>query len=261
MAGNKTPGNQSGEKLIAIFEYLVRQGEPQKLQDIAKGLEMNTSTTLRFLTTLVNCNYVKQNSDTLRYEPTLKICALANKINKENALPKAARPYMQKLSDLFGESVCLGICGNDKVVYIEVMRVRNQSLMAVQAVGNAAPMYCNGIGKLFLAQYSKEKLERYLENNALEPYTEYTITDKDALKAELLKIQKNGYAFDNQEREIGARCLAFPIYGSNDEMIGGISVTGPYSRLTDDLLMDKIDDYREIMLQLSREVGYQNFNK
>ena len=85
------------------------------------------------------------------------------------------------------------------------------------------------------------------------------INDNKYLEAYRNKLK--GYAFDNQEREIGARCLAFPIYGSNDEMIGGISVTGPYSRLTDDLLMDKIDDYREIMLQLSREVGYQNFNK
>ncbi len=261
MAGNKTPGNQSGEKLIAIFEYLVKQGEPKKLQEIAKDLEMNNSTTLRFLTTLVNCNYVKQNKDTLQYEPTMKICAVANKINMENALQKAARPYMKKLSDLFGESVCLGILENDKVVYIDVMRVRNQSLMAVQVVGNAASMYCNGIGKLFLSQYSSKKLENYLKNNTLEQYTEYTITDKEALMAELLEIQKKGYAFDNQEREVGARCLAFPIYGSDDKMIGGISVTGPYSRLTDDHLMDKIDEFREITLELSREVGYQNFNR
>ena len=256
MATEKTQGNQSSEKLLGIFEYLIASGEPMKLQDIAAGMGMNASTTLRFLAALVKCGYVRQDKDTLKYEPTMKICALANRINKEEFLVKTARPYMKKLSEIFGESVCLGVCENNRVIYVEVLRIRNQSLMAVQAVGNSAPMYCNGIGKLFLSDMDDEKLKTYLKEVEREAFTEYTLTEEEQLTAEIAKIRKQGYAFDNQEKEIGARCLAFPVYSADGRMIAGISVTGPYSRLTDEALYPKINDFRRITEELSAENGF-----
>ena len=192
MAAKKTQANQSGEKLLAIFEYLVKAQEPKKLQDRAQDLEMNSSTTLRFLATLVKCGYVKQNEETSRYEPTLKICALSNNVNANDLLRRTAKPYMNEISEYVGESVCLGVRAEDKVVYTEVIRVKNQSLMAVQAVGNAAEMYCNGIGKLFLAHFPEEKLNAYLANHELEKYTDYTITKVRDLKK---GIKCNSYSW------------------------------------------------------------------
>ncbi|MCR5145279.1 MAG: IclR family transcriptional regulator [Lachnospiraceae bacterium] len=260
MAATKTQGNQSGEKLLAIFEYLIKAQEPRKLQEISQDLGMNASTTLRFLATLVNCGYVKQNDETARYEPTLKVCALANNINTEDLLRRTAKPFMNEISKYIGESVCLGVRVEDKVVYTEVIKVKNQSLMAVQAVGNAAEMYCNGIGKLFLAHFSEEKLNAYIVNHDFEKYTDYTITKTSDLKKELDAIRTRGFAYDNQEREVGARCLAFPIYDANGDMVGGISVTGPYSRLTDEHVEGKIDEIKRIVNELSKSLGCSNLS-
>lgn len=259
MNERKTQGNQSGEKLLRVLEYMVLCDGPQKLQDIARAVEMNVSTTLRFLNTLIDCGYVRQEKETAQYMPTFKICALANRMHREDGLRKLAYPYMEELSALFGESVCLAIEEGKKAVYVEVLRVKNQSLMAVQAVGNAAQMYCNGIGKLFLASYSREEFERYLEEEELTAHTEYTYTDRGKLQRELEQVRRQGYAYDNQERELGARCIAFPIRDAGGKIVAGISVTGPYSRLTDELIVPRLEEFRRITDEISRRLGYGMF--
>lgn len=256
MGAGKTKGNQSGGKLLAVLEYLVLAEEPQRLSDIAGMLGMNASTALRFVTTLMDCGYVKQDAETLRYRPTFKICALAGRMMREDALQNNARPYMEKLSRVSGESVCLAVREEDRVVYVEVLRARNQSLMAVQAVGRSAQMYCNGIGKLFLSTYTEEELETYVRKEGLRRYTEFTITDIEKLKSELENVRRQGYSFDNQERELGARCVAFPVFGANGELIAGVSVTGPYSRLTDEKILPHIEEFRKIVNDISGEMGY-----
>ena len=255
MAAGKTKGNQSGEKMLAVFEYLIKADEPQKLSEIAEALGMNSSTTLRFLTTLTECGYVRQDTRTLRYAPTLKICALAGRLMREDVLPKRARPYMEQLSRASGESVCLAVREENRIVYVEVLRARNQSLMAVQAVGHSAQMYCNGIGKLFLAVCTEEELEDYIRLEGLKKFTSYTITDKQTLAAELEEVRKQGFALDNQERELGARCIAFPVFGSDGDLIAGVSITGPYSRLSDECMLPRIEEFREIVNGISREMG------
>ena len=259
MNERKTQGNQSGEKLLRVLEHLVSADGAQKLQDIEKTVGMNSSTTLRFVNTLIGCGYVRQDEETAQYMPTFKICALAGRMHREEGLRRIARPYMERLSDLFGESVCLAIEENKKAVYVEVLRVKNQSLMAVQAVGSAVQMYCNGIGKLFLSAYPDEELERYLENEELTAHTGHTIVEKEKLRKELELVRKRGYAYDNQERELGARCIAFPVRDSSGKIVAGISVTGPYSRLTDELIEPRLVEFRRITDELSRQLGYGMF--
>ncbi len=255
MSENKTRGNQSSEKLLNLLEYLVLQEEPRRLQDIAADLDMNASTALRFLMTLVHCGYARQDPASSRYAATMKICALASHLHPEEELRELAKPHMQELSAIFGESVCLAVEQEDTAVYVEVLRVRNQSLMSVQQVGNAAPMYCNGIGKLFLSQHDEAWLSDYLSRVERIPFTEHTITDSKALLADLSNVRQKGYSFDNEEKEIGARCVAFPVYGPDNRIIAGISVTGPTSRMTDEHILPKLEEFRRITQTLSGEMG------
>ena len=259
MENEKKRGNQSGEKLMTILEYMVEQEEPVRLLDISRDLQLNSSTVLRFLTTLINTGYIEQNPDTLKYYPTYKICALANKMNMHMHMDirEIARPYMQRLNRIFGESVCMAVEDNMKSVYIEVIREQNQSLMAVQSVGNSAPLHCTGIGKLFFLNYSEPEVEQYVQTEGLTRFTKNTITSKNQLENEIKTIRGRGYSYDDEEREIGARCLAFPIYDFSDKIIAGISVTGPATRLTYELISPRLDDFRNITLEISRKMGYK----
>lgn len=260
MEKQKTRGNQSGEKLLTILEYMVEQEEPVRLLDISKDLQLNSSTALRFLTTLVNAGYVEQNTETLKYYPTYKICALSNRMSMHLDIRTIARSYMLQLNKIFGESVCMAIEDNMKSVYIEVIREKNQSLMTVQSVGNTAPLHCTGIGKLFFMNYSEFEIERYIQVEGLTRFTDNTITSKWQLENEIAKIRERGYSYDEEEREIGARCLAFPVYDYSNKVVAGISVTGPTARLTDELINPRLEDFRRITMEISKKMGYKMFD-
>lgn len=248
--------NLSAEKMLTIIEYLAAQKEPARLLDMSKALGINVSTVSRFVTTLVNCGYAAQEEETARYYLTFKICAVANMVSAHTDIRNIARPYMRELTDMFNESACLAVEENMKVVYIEVMEGPGQMLRSMQRIGNVAPMHCTGIGKLLLLNYSDGELDRLIEVEGLTRYTEYTLTSKVQLVNELKRIREKGYAFDNEECEVGARCVAFPIYGAQGKIIAGISVTGPTNRLTDEFINSRLSYFDEIARDISYKMGY-----
>ena len=133
--------NKSGEKLLSIFEYLVLQETPLRLLDISKGLGINQSTVLRFLTTLINCGYVEQDPETLRYTPTYRICTLASHVNRDRKLVEAARPALLRVAEVFRESVSMSVESHMQAVYVDVVRGADSALIAFQQIGGVSPMY------------------------------------------------------------------------------------------------------------------------
>jgi len=108
----------------------------------------------------------------------------------------------------------------------------------MQRIGNRAPMYCTGIGKLLLCGHTADEVRRIVREKGMNAFTPNTITDEDALFSELAAVRERGYAFDNEECEIGARCIAMPITRQNGQIAAGISITGPIFRLTDERIAE-----------------------
>lgn len=256
MEKSGTPVNQSVEKVLAILEHMAGRS-PERLLDMAKELHMNASTLNRFLLTLKQHGYVAQEPDTDRYYLTYKICTIGNQINRDKDVRMVSKPYMSKLAETFGESCCLAVEENNKVVYLDIVQTPDNMLRTMQRIGSIAPMYCTGIGKLLLLNYSEEELDQYLRTEELKPFTQHTITTKEGLLKELEHVRKNGVAYDNEECEIGARCLAGPIYDAEGRVAAGISVTGPSMRLTDEFIQTHISYFKETLLEISRRLGYQ----
>lgn len=231
--------NQSTEKAFAVLEFLVAQPEPLKLLEISKMMGMNASTVSRYLSALQNCGYVEQDPLTTRYSVSTKICQLANIVLSRFQLAPFAHPYVQKVSDYFGETSCLSVERNSATLYIDIVVSVGKTLMNVQRVGNSAPLHCTASGKLFLSQYSGPELDQYIQEKGLTRYTDATITDKDALIAELDKIRRQGYSMDVEENETGIRCIASPIFDRYHKIVACLSITGPTARLTDELVEEK----------------------
>ena len=253
---NPTRSNQSTEKALSILELLAGQPAPMRLMDIAKALQLNTSTTARFLSSLTACGYVAQDPETQRYYMTYKICRIANQVSANTSLQSITHPYLVSLSEAFGEAICVSVEQDMFMVYIDVFNTQSQTLLSVQRVGNTTPMHCTGNGKLLMSDYSPEQLTRYIEHRGLTRYTENTITERGALEAELKAIRQRGYALDNQEREVGVRCLAYPIRDYTGMIIAGISVTGPAMRLTDEAIASYQAPLSEVAHQISVDLGY-----
>ncbi|MDL2264228.1 IclR family transcriptional regulator [Synergistaceae bacterium OttesenSCG-928-I11] len=257
--GGLTPAqsNRSSDKLLKLLEALTEQSEPLRLQDIAQLCDMNASTALRFLTALQQRDYVAQDIDTGRYYITFKICALAQNVSTFSDIRNIALPFMRSAAKIFSESCNLAIENDMTVMYIDVVHGPQKMLISTQRIGNVAPMHSTGVGKLFLTEYGQAELDRLVAVKKLERLTENTFSDEVSLKEELERIRTCGYAFDNQECEVGVRCIAAPIRDYTGRIKAGISISGPAVRMTDDHIFEHLPYLLETAEQISVRMGWQ----
>ena len=249
--------NQSTEKALAIIEYLASCGMPVRLNELSSALKLNSSTTLRFLTTLQNRGYVYQDPSTSKYSLTYKICRLANKLSANMELQSVTHPYLIALTEIFQESACVSVEQNMEMVYVDVMSGPGKTLMGMQKVGNTSPMHSTGNGKLLLLNYTEEQIDRLIAKRGLRRFTANTLTDMESLLRRLAEVRRNGFATDEEENENGLRCVAYPIYDYTDKIVAGLSITGPISRITPQLMQEKGHYLQEAAQEISRRLGYQ----
>lgn len=253
---NASLSNLSTVKALAVIELLAAQGQ-MRLSDIAHDLSMNTSTALRFLSALQSAGYVTQDQSSMRYSLTFKICRIAALHNSRTGIYDVTHPCIVPLTEKFRESVCISIEQNDEMVYVDVASGPAQALMSRQMIGGTAPMHCTGNGKLLLATYTDAELNRYIEEKGLPRLTEHTITDPAALREELRRIRKQGYAVDNEECESGLRCVAVSLRNYTGRVTAGLSVTGPTVRISMATVKKYLPLLKEAAEQISERLGYE----
>jgi DNA-binding IclR family transcriptional regulator len=254
---NPTRTNLSSDKLLSLIEIMSQQQEPMRLGDLAGLLKMPASTTLRFLTALQNRDYVAQAIDTGRYSLTFKLCGLADNIRANQSLRNIGLPFLRSVAETFDESANLSIEYDLSVMYIEAVQGPSKTLMSLQRIGNIAPLHCTGVGKLLLLEYSEAQFERLMAIKGLPKYTDNTITDSELLMRELEQIRVRGYSLDNEECEIGARCVAAPIYDYTGKIVAGISVSGPVTRMSDGHIRASLHSLLQAAREISSRLGWQ----
>lgn len=210
--------NQSTDKVLAIIELLSCSKEPMRLIDISNQLNYNTSTTLRFFNSLERNGYVHKDRETLKYQMTYKLCGLASHISNRTG----------------------------------------QMLRTTQRIGSQAPMHCTGVGKVILSEFPESKIDEMIRLKGLTRYTSNTLVTKEMLLNELQLIRKRGYGYDNEECEMGARCIAFPLHDYIGKIIAALSVTGPLGRMTDDFINSCFRTILETVQDISCQLGYHS---
>ena len=176
--------NQTAEKLLLVLEALARQTQPVKLVDLAHQVGMNQSTCYRFVAALQNAGYAAQDKESGKYILNLKLCSLAEMIKDRVSVTSLLHAFVAEASALFQESAHLVQEENRQIVYIDNVTISSQSLITRQYIGRTAPMYCTGVGKLFLLEYSPEE------------FFEFTEADLAVIRSSLTKrpaLQKNWF--------------------------------------------------------------------
>lgn len=253
---NPSAANQSSDKLLTLIEVLSQEEAPIRLTDLAAKLNMNTSTVSRFLTSLQNRGYVSQSGERGTYVLTYKICQLANNLTSRMDYRTICQPFLKKISKIFGCTTNLMTRYELTVIYLDVVPGPQQLLVPLQRIGKIAPLYCTGGGKLFLCRFTDEELRNYAATETFQRYTEYTICSLGELREELRQVAQNGYAIDNQECELGTRCLAVPVYNYTGATQAAISINAPISKLTDTYIAQNVDILKEIAMEISHLLGY-----
>lgn len=234
--------NQSVVKTLRIVEILSDAKAPVRLTDLAREVGLTPSTTLRMVNTLVACGYAwQEEGGTQGYALTTRFAQVGQKIAANFSMMDLVHPRLLRLSRETGEAGTFARTMQGKVRYLDVVEGSNNNHIVIrQQIGGSAYMHCTGSGKLFLCQYSPEEFERFL-NEPLPALTPHTITERAVLEQELEVTRQRGYALDDEEYEIGMRCVAAPIQNAAGRTVGVISLSGPVSRMS----MDRIE--RELL--------------
>jgi len=209
------------EKGLRVLEALAEAREAG-LAALAEATGLSKSTLYRLLQSLARRGFVTEEGGVYRVGP--RAFAVGQAYLRPDLL-SAARPEMEALSAETGESVNLAVPWEQEALYLDQVEGR-QLVRLFTAPGSRAPLHATGVGKVFLAYRGVP------EGLRLTPFTPHTKTRLEELLEELGEVRAQGYALDNEEKELGVRCVAAPVFGPSGQVVAAISLSAPASRLS-----------------------------
>ena len=216
---------QSVDRALVLMELLAREDREMGLTEIAKALSWPKTTVHGIISTLRGREYVDQSSVTGRYRLGVRLFELGNIVARNWDVRTVARPAMQELNNRLGEMVHLATESGGEVLYIDKLDSTHM-MRVVSETGARLPMHCTGLGKVLLAYKKPSEIRWIISKHGLCKMTARTITDREVLESELIKIRKQGYATDDREIMDSLRCVAAPIFDRYGNVEYAISVAG-----------------------------------
>lgn len=238
------------DKAIRVLEYLAQIDGDISLGKLAGSMDMPKTTLLRLLTTLASHGMVQQDHETKNYRLGWALIYLGAAAAQTFDLSKLLRPFLERLSQETGESASLVRLRKNYAVYVDRVS-SNNIIRGGLGVGAELELHVSAAGKMLLSGLPDEDIRRLFKKYPLTKHTEKTIVNPNEIYEEVLRTRSRGYAMDDEEGELGARCIAAPVVDWKGEIIAAFSITGPTSRLS----TDKIPQYIEIVCRTAREAS------
>ena len=223
-----------------MLDVLAAQNQPIALKDIAELAGLHPSTTHRILSDLALGGYVDK-PEAGHYQLGLRFMEMGNLVRARLSVRDAALEPMRRLHRQIQQPVNLSVRQGDEIVYIERAYSERSGMQVVRAIGARAPLHLTSTGKLYLASDDTPRLRAYAVRTGLAGNTKNSLTKLDALERELLLARKTGIARDNEELELGVRCMAAAIRDDQGRLVAGLSISAPADRLSEDWLQKLID--------------------
>lgn len=246
---------QSLDRGLIIMEALSRSQELMGLPELAELLGVDPSTVYRLLGTLLNRGFVIQDPISKKYSIGLKVIELSRRAIDSVQIRVTSKPYIRQLVAETGESTNLAIFSDKSAICID-HKTSPSPLAVTNEIGEPFIYHATAMGKVILAFQPDDIQEEILSNYTFERFTPNTISSAMMLSAQIESIQKNYFAVDDEERFIGVRCIAAPIFDYTEKMIASIGITGPSSRLTLDRLPELITQVKHAANEISRKSGF-----
>lgn len=216
-------------KTLDILETIKSRETGLKLAELSRTVDLPKATVYRILTTLEGRGYLDRGADG-SYRMAKKMFELQRSESLEQILSRAARPVMERLVEGTKETVNLGILDGGEVVVINTV----ESPLAVRMsskIGNRRHLHSTALGKIFLSGLPEKEFLRLVRMKGIPKLTATTITTLDALRTEIERVRRQGWAMDNQENEIEGRCIGAPIKDGGGRVVASLSISGPVFRM------------------------------
>lgn len=245
---------QVADRLFQTLELLAENGT-MGLMNISETMELNKSTTHRILNSLIYMGYAKQDDETGKYELTMKLVRLSNQIMGRVDMIQIVRPYLRQLVDITNETVHFVKMEGVDAVYIDKVESYSNAAQMVSRIGSRTPLYCSGVGKSIMAELKEREVKNIWDVSSITGRTPNTITDFRKFKACLKEIKEKGYALDNEENEIGVRCIAVSLSEIDGNDKYAFSISAPVGRMSDERIRELKDYILETKQKICAAIG------
>lgn len=246
---------QSIDRAFEILEALGNRPEGMLVKDLSATLGLNKSTVSRILATLAEHGYVAKNKNNY-YRLGMRMVDLCSLYLNSLQLKTEALPFLEELRNQTGLIVHLGTMSENEVVYLEKISSFNNIRMYSQ-IGKRAYMHNTGLGKVMLSCLREKDVEEIIKDKGMPAVTEKTCTDINELLKELAVIRSRGYAIDEQENEMGIRCVAAPIYDYRGNVIAAVSATGFLDMFPEERIEMVAGCVKRCATNISRSMGHR----
>ena len=236
------PTVQVLERMFQLIDVLAAKEASVSLKEISEKTGLHPSTAHRILNDLTIGRFVDR-PESGSYRLGMRLLELGNLVKARLSVRDAALQPMRELHRLTQQPVNLSVRQGDEIVYVE------------RAIGGHAPLHLTSTGKLFLAADDPQRVRAYATRTGLPGHTRNSITQLLLLERELSKARQYGVARDNEELELGVRCMAAGVYDDQGQLVAGLSISAPADRLDEGWLPKLQATAREISLALGYTTG------
>jgi IclR family transcriptional regulator, KDG regulon repressor len=240
---------QSLARGLKILDLLGQCADGVGITELAEALGVDKGSASRLVSTLARYGYAEKDEVTRRFHLGPQVVSLSRSVLTRLPLREAAKPYLRQLMERTGECAHLAVAAQGKALYID--QVESPATLRVNAaVGTMNPLHCTALGKALLA-FGDLGLPVSLES-----FTPRTITDPEALRRHLDEVCRLGYAIDDEEFDLGVRCIAVPVFDFRGKAVGSIGVSGPATSITHERLPELARIVLEIGKSLSERMNF-----
>jgi len=243
-----------------ILRCFSREKSHFKIRDLAHQLRLDRSTTYRILLSLEKCGLVEKDGKTGEYSLGMAAFEIGNAFLRQMDFIKISKPVMGDLAFKVQETVHLAVLSDTEIVYVDKVD-SPRTLGVMSKIGQRAPLYCTGLGKVLLAFQPEDVLSRIIDKISFTSYTPKTIPSKDKLIEELNEIRKRGYALDEREFEEDVECIAAPIRNHLGDAIAALSISGPQRKINTPQEKQFVSQVMNAAALVSSKMGYMKNTK
>ncbi len=255
MPASKTQSVPALERALTILEMLAKSKRGLAISEIVHTLKLPKSTTHTLLLTLERRGYLHRNDHTHRYLFGLKFFGLANMLLAGIELRDQAAPMLRALMGASGLTVHMAILEQYDVVLVDKVEAPGLIKLATW-IGKRMDVHCTGVGKALIAYLPEAELDLLIQEHRLPRHNEGTIASVKKLKVQLAEIRKLGYSFDDEEDEVGLRCIGCPVLDSTGKVIAAISISGTVSQITPENFFTLAHKVKKSASTISQHLGF-----
>lgn len=247
-------GVQVIDRVFDILELLALEKNGLGVSEIARRLDLNKSTVHRILGGIAERGYLEKTEDGV-YSLGIQFVELASQRLSNIELSTEARAYLSELTNIVRQSSHLAVLDGSDAVYIDKMELVH-NLRLYSQIGKRIPIYCSALGKSLLLDENDEVILEKLKTCSFEKLTATTLISSRAVLQEIKISRQRGWTIDDEEHDIGIRCIAAPIYDYRGKITAALSIAGPADIISPERDKENGELVKKYAFLISKRLGY-----